>query len=627
MNTMSISLTLGKASSPHGANLAHNNRDFVSSNVDTTRIDNNIVYANQDIYEAYDELFSEALEVYNAKQKKPCRRIEDYYEHIEKSEREELFYELVVQFGSAKSAPVGSENGELAKTMLDEYMKSFQQRNPNLHVFSAHLHADEASYHVHIDFIPFTEKTSKYGLDKRVSMKSALDEMGFTAKNFKQNRLVAWQDSEREVMTKILNRHGLEREVMNDKSAHLEVDEFKREQELDKLERLFLSRANVDEIVISDLYSTVVTLEIENEKLLAEKSSPWKSFYYSSPEKQNHVISELDRLGISYRESGNGFEAQECLVDDIRKIEKSYRAKDNPHRDTLRDLLDKVVMQSKTFDDVVERLQSAGCEVKRGNYFAVRPKYATNYIRTHQLGADYSEQALRNRLTHKARFEQDVDNKIQSAVPDSPTYMVQKTIRHYTVVFAAGVLPVRKKNRRKVFAWTNDEQLDKLADLNRRINSGLSLDNLRSEFARLEKSVVEKDDRIVALKTELALFHDLYRRGERCFKYHSVDEKDLAFLAEHRVTAENYERITSLFTTNENEIAKLEQTLAGLRCELRDTVDTLDTLEKVMGGVWVQSLVDEEKYRMQSEYIHNGIKSADGNNSKIENRVITGRKH
>ena len=587
MNTMSISLTLGKASNPHGANLAHNSRDFISSNVDETRIDNNIVYANQDIYEAYDELFSEALETYNAKQKKPCRRIEDYYDHIEKSDREESFYELVVQFGSAKSAPVGSENGESAKSMLDEYMKSFQQRNPNLHVFSAHLHADEASYHVHIDFIPFTNKPSKYGLEKRVSMKSALNEMGFTAKNFKQNRLVAWQNSEREVMTKILNRHGLEREVMNDKSAHLEVDEFKREQELNKLDQLFLSRDNADEIEISNLYSTVATLEVENEKLLSEKSSPWKSFYYSSPEKQNHIIGELERLNIPYRECENGFEAQECYVEKIRSIEKQYKSKENPHRDTLRDLLDKMIMQSKSFDEVVERLKSAECEVKQGKYLSVKVKYAANFIRTHQLGANYSEQALRNRLTHKARFEQDTDNKIATAVPDSPTYMVHKTIRHYTVVFAAGVLPVRKKNKRKHFDWTNDERLDKLADLNRRINQGLNLESLRNDFARLEKSVLEKEDKIAELKDELNFFRNLYRRSERCFKYHSVDENDLAVLAKHNITSENYEKIPQLFVVNENEIAKIESELSELRRELHDTVDTLDTFEKVMGGTLV----------------------------------------
>jgi hypothetical protein len=556
-------------------------------------------------------LFSEALEAYNSKQKKPCRRISDYYAHINESDREESFYELVVQFGSMKDAAVATPKGELATRMLDEYMKSFKLRNPNLHVFSAHLHLDEASPHLHIDFVPFTTKPSKYGLEKRVSMKSALDQQGFSAKNFKQNRLVAWQDSEREAMTKILNRHGLEREIKNDKSAHLTVDEHKREQELEKLEQLFLARTDIDEMTMSELHSTVSTLEVENAKLLAEKSSPWKSFFYSDPSRQSFVMAELDRLGIVYRECSNGFESQETYVDEIRKIEKQYKPQDNPHRDTLRDLIDKTIMQSKSFDELLQRLRDSGCEIKQGKYLAVKPKYATNFIRTHKLGADYSEQALKNRLTKKQMFEQNNDNMIQSATPDTPAHMTHKTIRHYTIVFAANVLPVRKKNKKKAFSWTNCEQLDRLADLNRKINNGMTAESLRCEFTRLEKSVSDSENQIATLKTELDFFRDLHRRGERCFKYGSLGERDLEVLAKEGVIAENYHRILNAVNGNLSEIAELESALPRLRNNLRDTVDTLDTLEKVMGATWVQSLIDEEKRRSQSDFVPNGVINAD----------------
>lgn len=46
-----------------------------------------------------------------------------------------------------------SEEGQLAAAVLDEYMKGFQERNPQLRVFSAHLHMDEATPHLHIDFV------------------------------------------------------------------------------------------------------------------------------------------------------------------------------------------------------------------------------------------------------------------------------------------------------------------------------------------------------------------------------------------------------------------------------------------------------------------------------------------
>ena len=78
--------------------------------------------------------------------------------------------------------------------MLDEYMKSFQQRNPNLYVFNAVLHDDEASPHLHIDFIPFYTHGRKIGLSKGVSMRAALREMGYVPKNSSVNQLVMWEE-------------------------------------------------------------------------------------------------------------------------------------------------------------------------------------------------------------------------------------------------------------------------------------------------------------------------------------------------------------------------------------------------------------------------------------------------
>jgi hypothetical protein len=97
----------------------------------------------------------------------------------------------------------------------------------------------------------------------------------------------------------------------------------------------------------------------------------------------------------------------------------------------------------------------------------------------------------------------------------------------------------------------------------------------------------------------------------RCFKYGSLDERDLAVLAENGVTAENHHRILNAVNGNIAEIAELESALPDLRRELRETVDTLDALEKVMGATWVQSLIDEEKSRTQSDYVPNGVINAD----------------
>ena len=88
-----------------------------------------------------------------------------------------------------------SENGELAAKILDEYMKEFQQRNPTLRVFSAHLHIDEATSHLHVDFVPYITE-SKRGVDIRVSLKQALGSLGFKGGSRGDTELNQWINAE-----------------------------------------------------------------------------------------------------------------------------------------------------------------------------------------------------------------------------------------------------------------------------------------------------------------------------------------------------------------------------------------------------------------------------------------------
>ena len=156
----------------------HNSRKFKAENVDGERSHLNIDYCNKPMKKIYHELFDEALKRYNEKQTRADRRIENYYEKIRNSKQEKPFHELILQIGDKENMSAESENGQLARQVLDEYYRGFQERNPNLKVFSAHLHMDEATPHLHIDFVPFTTG-SKRGLDTRVSLKQALAAQGF----------------------------------------------------------------------------------------------------------------------------------------------------------------------------------------------------------------------------------------------------------------------------------------------------------------------------------------------------------------------------------------------------------------------------------------------------------------
>ena len=218
-----ISAMRGKGS------LSHNSRQFIAENVDSSRTPLNVEYRNEDIRAVYHELFDDALARYNEKQTRRDRVIDDYYEKIHTGKQEKLFEELIIQIGNKDDMNASSENGQLARQMLDEYMQSFQQRNPTLRVFSAHLHMDEATPQLHIDFIPFTTG-SKRGLETRVSLKKALEALGFAGGTKSHTELNQWIESEKQALASIMARHDIEWEQKGTHEEHLSVLDYKKQE-------------------------------------------------------------------------------------------------------------------------------------------------------------------------------------------------------------------------------------------------------------------------------------------------------------------------------------------------------------------------------------------------------------
>lgn len=218
-----ISAMRGKGS------LTHNRRGFIAENIDSSRTPLNVEYRNEDIRAVYHELFDDALALYNEKQTRKDRIIDDYYEKIRMGKQEKLFEELIIQIGNKDDMNASSENGQLARQVLDEYMQSFQQRNPTLRVFSAHLHMDEATPHLHIDFIPFTTG-SKRGLETRVSLKKALEALGFAGGTKSHTELNQWIEAEKQALASIMARHDIEWEQKGTHEEHLSVLDYKKQE-------------------------------------------------------------------------------------------------------------------------------------------------------------------------------------------------------------------------------------------------------------------------------------------------------------------------------------------------------------------------------------------------------------
>ena len=215
----------------------HNSRKFKAANVDGERTHLNVDYCNGNIKKVYHKLFDEALKKYNDKQTRSDRKIKNYYDKICNSKQEKPFHEIILQIGNKEDMGAESENGQLAKQVLDEYFRGFQERNPQLRVFSAHLHMDEATPHIHIDFVPFTTG-SKRGLETRVSLKQALAAQGFKGGSRGDTEWSQWVLSEKEQLAAVMERYGIEWEQKGTHEKHLSVLDYKKQQRTEEIERL-----------------------------------------------------------------------------------------------------------------------------------------------------------------------------------------------------------------------------------------------------------------------------------------------------------------------------------------------------------------------------------------------------
>ena len=224
----------------------HNSRKFHAKNTDPERSHLNVEYCNENIKDVYHELFDEALARYNAKQTRKDRRIDNYYEKIDASKQEKTFHEIILQVGNKDDMNATTENGRLAAKVLDEYMRDFRQRNPTLRVFSAYLHMDEATPHLHIDFVPFTTG-SKRGLETRVSLKQALAALGFKGGTRSDTEWNQWVASEKRQLAAVMERHGIEWEQKGTHEKHLSVLDFEKKERTKEVEALEARKADLQE--------------------------------------------------------------------------------------------------------------------------------------------------------------------------------------------------------------------------------------------------------------------------------------------------------------------------------------------------------------------------------------------
>ena len=290
----------------------HNSRKFHAKNTDSERSYLNVEYCNENLKDVYHELFDDALARYNEKQTRSDRRIDDYYEKIHSGKQEKLFHEVILQIGDKDNMGAKTENGQLAGKVLNEYMRDFQRRNPTLRVFSAYLHMDEATPHLHIDFVPYTTG-SKRGLDTRVSLKQALAALGFKGGTRRETELNQWVAYEKEQLAAVMQEYEIEWEKKGTHEKHLSVLDFEKKERAKEVAELEQYISDGKEI-LSDIQIRQLRVEQETEQIRQEG------------EAIRQEVSELAETSNLLKEQAEALsENKEKLLSDNAKLEKQQK--------------------------------------------------------------------------------------------------------------------------------------------------------------------------------------------------------------------------------------------------------------------------------------------------------------
>ena len=410
---------------------------------------------------------------YDNLQSRPDRQIPDYYEHIRKGKKEKLFQEIIVMFGNSENCGVGSENWETAVKLLDEYMREFEKRNPNLKVFNAVMHLDEATPHLHINFVPVCYG-QKQGLSTRVSMKRAIQQMGFTASGKKETEAILWGSSERAKLTEILNNHNIVRQVVGAFNDHKSVEEYKKYAQiidsknahinaLKKENPVDLSSTDVGDILNQNdfLRDAVTKKNKEISQLKAMTKSQFVPIEIYNDEKRQYIIEQLQRVNCPFVEEVNSICIPEYYESSVKKALAAFKPMEGQTiSERLKFFIDRLIYSTTDFEDFIKLLEANKYEVRRGKYIAVKPPFAKRFFRLKSLGADYTECSLKKRIEERNKIHHSfLKDEYTASKIEKPFYAtINATV---TLVKKFEITPA-KWNKQQPYDFMNDKQIGRL---------------------------------------------------------------------------------------------------------------------------------------------------------------------
>lgn len=369
MEEHTLSITIGSG------DIRHNNRLFKPSNVDHSRTPDNITLVRENIQDAYHNLFNESVIKYNENQKRNDRKIKNYFDKIYRSKKEKPFYEFIAQVGNQGDQPDQKKCVEI----LEDFHKMMQKDYPNMKIFNSVIHVDESTPHLHLDFIPVGEGYKK-GLEKRVSMQKALQNLGFSN----------YADFRNELMQKfeiIAKRHKIERKRdVAIGERHLTIQDYRAlqrmaEQKIENLDKTSVSRSSsrvlqklklVPVAMFDDISRDNTYRKTQNEALSSENNalraqiSKLKTknnidIYEATIENQKEQIERLEVVLKEKKEERSKYYNKWWETDKtVRKLEEELKLEkqSNKHLKELIQNNEKSVSEAKKTQDENKKLKA-----------------------------------------------------------------------------------------------------------------------------------------------------------------------------------------------------------------------------------------------------------------------------
>ena len=249
---MNKTMTLSFKTNPRQTNIRHNNRELTEKefrsdahkHIQREKSKYNIQIFKRDIKDVYHDLFDDALNVYNAKQKRKDRKIDDYYKHVQKSKNLDLQREFIVTVGNkADWEKLSFEEKQGVGEALERYVRDFNERHSNMTIYNAIVHLDEAGApHAHFNVVP-TATGYKNGLAVQPSFRKALEQEGFGPSGSEQFK--AFRDAEIHRLHEFVHEIGIDRKAgqtndikdMREYKDAMEYIENRRSSQIVKIQR------------------------------------------------------------------------------------------------------------------------------------------------------------------------------------------------------------------------------------------------------------------------------------------------------------------------------------------------------------------------------------------------------